>query len=763
MLCYHSVISQEWLKISKKSEPKCELCGTLFCFTKKYCDDTPDRLSVFEFFAGVLPRVGSFTSTMLWGLSLIFIWVIFIPLWTSWTIENTLEYLFEGSVRLNRFDKFDSFVDLGYFWLKGLLVCFIILTCTAGITELVIFIRAEINGAVIDAAVDELEANINNLNDDGSDQGGDDDSVDENIDATRADGVALGHDSEGLDDEESGCWSDASSDEESDDEEYLQQQQQQLLQPLEQLEQLEQLEHQPNLMEADMFANDAPMIDVGAMLSLSITSTLKWCFQVGLFFFFIIQVCVLLPTLLGRFIIYHLGSGAKLMNGGILLWEMRKREIILSGENMFKLGGDNATDVVNNSLAEEKKAFLANTVVGCEFVVGWSVVVSLLVAASAIWLYNKIKTTPETHLPGIDASRARVKLSLLLHNFFNWTTIANIMVIEMAIIPQCVGWTIDMVTLKAFGTTLAARHDFFHENPLLSSSIHFMVGFFFINLVNMFTSELRRVLKASVMGFLLPEPPPLDDNFALDVMWDDSALKLLHRVLLTLFYSVPAILVMIMLPMSFGHHFCPFATPLRLNFNDLYHDIQLPLELLVFQFLLPFLTQKFSLRQLIRFVMTRYVVLACHGMGVDDLLDDEVVASVLRTQYRDLDGVEVRVEAFREQNVGEDGLDEVNGDGSGDDNVDAVADNVDDRDGGGTEDGVDAAPLLAEAHGLIGDHVPRNQVPRGRSKMGVIKSLKVLVLALGGLFVLFLGSVWFIHVPVIIGRVIMKYYFSYFG
>ena len=193
---------------------------------------------------------------------------------------------------------------------------------------------------------------------------------------------------------------------------------------------------------------------------------------------------------------------------------------------------------------------------------------------------------------------------------------------------------------------------------------------------------------------------------------DKPFMQMLQRVLLTMFYAIPSILFMILLPVQLGHLVSPFATTFRLSFNELYYDVQLPLELLVFQFLLPFLARKFSHRQCIRYFIERYLVYSCVFIGYDGLLDDEIVQEVWGSS-----GNGIRVVDF-DNTQQQDNIDE-------DNNLELV-NNI----------------------AIIESDLERESPSK--------RTLKGFVLLSGGLLMVFIVCAWFFHMPVVVGRAIMK-------
>jgi hypothetical protein len=800
----------------------------MFYFSKKYCEDTPERLSVIEFVSGILPRVASLISIFFRGLFVFLFWIIALPFWTSWCLANTTRYLLGDDVQFNTFDTFTSILDPLAYWWNGVIACAFIVMCSLGVLESVRFVLIEIDRTMADVEADieaEVEAEIEEEEEEKQEEEEEEEAVvderrwewPDHQPEGRTQGTYVGAEegrSEGghhynhhsstdvvgndLDlDESINSSSDTSWRTEVSNIEQVEEERGMRVDQQEEEEEAENVienhheprDHQHEQPDGNQHQHvddllrdqDAIVIDLGVVLMDSMWKTVSRSVGFALYNFFFIQSAVLLPTLLGRIAIYFIGMEAYLRGEGKKLMDFVEMEdvgsTILSADNHSSVpeGLDGNTDTVpDREQPFDKEMYISRIVVGVEFLLGWSFLIELLVAALVIKLIMKFNNTRErgstSGWQSLNSTRIWAKLSFFSQEVQKWTKAAVFIGLELTIIPQTIGWVIDIITLKAFDTTAAERLAFFHDKPLIGGIIHFMVGFFFINHVGVFTLELRRVLKENVLVKILPEQSVFGDEYAFDVFGDQPVSILVQRVLLILFYCIPAMLVMIMLPVTFGHHFCPCAEPFQLYFNELYYDIQLPLELLVFQFLLPFLAQKISHRQSIRFFVSRYVVHACGVLGLEELLDEEVAAGVLRREGERGNDImrRVMVVDLREEHAGGDDEEELEVNGDEADEV-VFPDNDAGDDVGGIpfsrgleeeEEEGGGSPLIPPEdymHPSGAGVEGRASLRQKRGKRAVVETAKGLVLLGVGLFLLFLGCSWLIHVPVIAGRCILKY------
>jgi hypothetical protein len=93
----HQDCLMEWLRISKKSEMRCELCGEKFSFRRVYAPDAPTHLSYSEFLLALLPMMISFLKKLSCFTLLVFCWFIWVPSTTIWWLTFCFHYLASGT------------------------------------------------------------------------------------------------------------------------------------------------------------------------------------------------------------------------------------------------------------------------------------------------------------------------------------------------------------------------------------------------------------------------------------------------------------------------------------------------------------------------------------------------------------------------------------------------------------------------------------------------------------------------------------------
>lgn len=137
----HQQCLMEWLKVKKRqqqiSQPRCELCGEIFVFQNVYAVGAPSRLTTYEIFMELIPRVLSISSTLLNAALAFFFWCIYLPVFTNclikvcWCVvtEDT-EYLGGISQReciSASFPSLSSFDSFSFAWYSGIVnLCMIV-------------------------------------------------------------------------------------------------------------------------------------------------------------------------------------------------------------------------------------------------------------------------------------------------------------------------------------------------------------------------------------------------------------------------------------------------------------------------------------------------------------------------------------------------------------------------------------------------------------------------------------------------------------
>lgn len=142
----------EWLKVKRRvqhvAKPRCELCGVEFVFQNVYAANAPTRLTVFEIIRELMPRILEISKSALnIGLA-IFLWILWLPTFTSsvikicWclVLEEVVDGIRQDYCFYSSFPSLHSFESMSYAWYDGIM--------NLGVIVIVSFVCSEIGSAI---------------------------------------------------------------------------------------------------------------------------------------------------------------------------------------------------------------------------------------------------------------------------------------------------------------------------------------------------------------------------------------------------------------------------------------------------------------------------------------------------------------------------------------------------------------------------------------------------------------------------------------
>ena len=91
----HQECLVQWLKVSRKAHPKCELCGETFHFQNIYAVDAPNRVTMWDVMLELGPRAISVGKYLISCGILGVLWGICLPLFTNWWLRVCWCYISE--------------------------------------------------------------------------------------------------------------------------------------------------------------------------------------------------------------------------------------------------------------------------------------------------------------------------------------------------------------------------------------------------------------------------------------------------------------------------------------------------------------------------------------------------------------------------------------------------------------------------------------------------------------------------------------------
>eukprot|EP01041_Mallomonas_annulata_P006604 gene6604-13369_t len=735
----------EWVRVSRQTEPKCELCGEKFHFKNVYAVDTPANLSFVEFCRGLFPRFAERSRDIFRGVVLVIAWFIILPLFTSWWLSLCTAFILDEKLPITIKAIEKSIPHIISSWWNGFVMTGIIVLVSISVTQIITAIAEEIGhlNTLINAQRELTRLRqqqqhlrqqqqhlrqqlvqqeqqrrmaqqlLNQLTQQEQEQLGQQQHPQQQVGLQEQQQQLARQLLQLLGQQEQQLLAQQRLEQEMVQHEQQQQrlqqqlgqqhpqqhppQQQQQQQPAQ--HQLQQLlvQHQmlqerlrlqldqtnateatdqinatettdqinatetadqinatettdqinATAIESDTFSSISSVIDqvqpqiapIGEILQhqhqlqpddilhemalvhgpieLSLRRFLTLC-QFNALFIVCVQV---IPVYVGRTIIQISGS----TYWTPLMGQLRDniREIILQYQKVANGNteyGDNITGEIFNIDISETEELIWNRVFALfEWVCGLFFLVQscvIILGIYALFKYDR-HIIPAFHIFSIYFR------SIWTH-IQKWFKISIILALEGCILPQLIGWLIDIVTLKAFDLTLTDRILICHRNTISCSIIHWILGFLFMLHIGVITIELRDLIKQNLLIGILPESNAMAagdlDESIFDSLGQKSISELARRFLLNTCFYVPGVLVSIMIPVRIGHYIYPFANPLKLQFSEVTLDVQLPLELLIFHVLVPFVLERMRHRTMIRFLLQSFLKYACQLLNLSEII-----------------------------------------------------------------------------------------------------------------------------------------------
>ena len=147
----HQDCLQTWLKVSKQSRPKCELCGEQFHFRNIYASEggsegQPPSLSLLEFIQGVYTRTASSITIIAKTVLVFSLWSLILPMCTYWWVEITHMWIFgEDWEELLTWQHFPvKILKFIAFWWEGMCTSIIVLISTIALMQVYHFLLSEV-------------------------------------------------------------------------------------------------------------------------------------------------------------------------------------------------------------------------------------------------------------------------------------------------------------------------------------------------------------------------------------------------------------------------------------------------------------------------------------------------------------------------------------------------------------------------------------------------------------------------------------------
>ncbi|KAI3833452.1 hypothetical protein MKX03_027196 [Papaver bracteatum] len=210
---------------------------------------------------------------------------------------------------------------------------------------------------------------------------------------------------------------------------------------------------------------------------------------------------------------------------------------------------------------------------------------------------------------GIPIRTVASKIRHYLRKFL--TTMINpfVLIIHLGVIPSAYGWWLDVCTITMLGKSISDRVDFFSKFPLLSSSMHWMVGIIYMCQINISISQVRRVLRRGVLYFLHDLADPIE--IILGVLIDEVQVSQLfsiavNGILIVFLVYFPGVLAMGLAPTIF---------PLHISVPDPFTEI--PVAMVLLQICFPYAIELWGT---VEALLHQWITTVCCFLGLTCLL-----------------------------------------------------------------------------------------------------------------------------------------------
>lgn len=329
-----------------------------------------------------------------------------------------------------------------------------------------------------------------------------------------------------------------------------------------------------------------------------------------------------LPVMIGRLALLVLGY-AVAIDAETILKKLVELEVLASSARILK-------DL-------DAKPFLLNTI---EHSLGMACV---LTTAATIALVLFVKNFSYRRVERI----ARF-IAASVHSVVSFTRsairLSSVIVLLGWGAPFVVGCLIDIATLKSFNTTLPERCAMCMDRIVLCTMAHWVIGFGALVMLLRFFSEIKQLVRPNI----LPNNILTHDDDEIDRFLRFSFIQMIETAFLYLGLSVVFVFLCILLPFQYGHYIVPFSKRIVID-NIATAFEQIPIEMLVFHFLIPMLLEWTQNRNFLKELIRYFLVNMCVALHIDDtVLLNEVSNHDLLVALQDHEVVAARVERENE-------------------------------------------------------------------------------------------------------------------
>jgi hypothetical protein len=222
--------------------------------------------------------------------------------------------------------------------------------------------------------------------------------------------------------------------------------------------------------------------------------------------------------------------------------------------------------------------------------------------------------------PGLEPIMERVPLAAFVRNSLRMVLlgikVGCMLFLEMVVFPFLLGWTLDALLLEMLGARLADHFTFTQKHSVLSFVAHWLAGLLFMIYVAFVASVARQVVRKSILRKFIRYPDDPDFNPLLDLV-EVNSLTQLRRLFISLLLYITLIFLMAHVPSRIGARLFPGLVPLHIGLNE---SFEVPLDLLIFHFSVPFILDRFSLQAVSTTFISGWLHKVCCALGIHNYL-----------------------------------------------------------------------------------------------------------------------------------------------
>ncbi|KAI3841136.1 hypothetical protein MKX03_007864 [Papaver bracteatum] len=229
------------------------------------------------------------------------------------------------------------------------------------------------------------------------------------------------------------------------------------------------------------------------------------------------------------------------------------------------------------------------------------------------WMLLVVLRIPIKTVTSKIRGRLRKFLTTMIYPFF--------LMIHLGALPLVYGCWLDVCTTTMLGRSVSDMVEFFSTYPLLSSSMHWMIGIMYLFQIHISSSHVQRVLRNDVLYLFHDLADPICT--ILHGLTNDVQVQA-SKFLFSIAVNGTLIVFLVYLPVILAMRLAPTIFPLHISVSDPFTEI--PVVMLLFQICLPYAIE---LRETVEALLHQWVTAVCCALGLSGFFSTFVLRIVL--------------------------------------------------------------------------------------------------------------------------------------